>query len=106
MIIGLRWGNVVGSFLREDLSEVCVFGWERDFRFCLFGDNGKFGCHGKFGNKWGVWEEAFTITSEDSVDLAIVQGVLEVLVLHVVVEVVIKMGVIDGVYIDVAMDAR
>ena len=40
---------------------------------------------------------------EDSVDLSIVQEVLEVLVLRVVVEVVIESGVVDGVYIDVAM---
>ena len=48
----------------------------------------------------------FAITSEDPIDLVIVQGVLEVLVLRVVVKVVIKTGVIDSVYIDVVMGVR
>ena len=43
---------------------------------------------------------------EDSIDLAIVQRVLEVLILCVVVQVVIEMGIIDSVYVDVAVSAR
>ena len=31
---------------------------------------------------------------------------LEVLILHIVVKVVIEMGVVDGVYVDMAMDMR
>ena len=37
---------------------------------------------------------------KDSIDLVIVQGMLEVLVLHIVVKVVIESGVIDSVYVD------
>ena len=85
MIVRLRWGNVVNGFLGEDLSEVCIFRRKQDFRFCFLGGDGEFCCHCKSGNKWGVREKAFVITSEDSVDQAIVQGVLEVLVLHVMV---------------------
>ena len=40
---------------------------------------------------------------KDPVDLAIVQGVLEVLILHVMVEVVIEARIVDSVYIDVAV---
>ena len=36
---------------------------------------------------------------EDSVDLVIVQGVLEVLVLCVMVKVIIELGIIDSVYV-------
>ena len=36
----------------------------------------------------------------------IVQGVLEVLVLHVVVEVVIEVGVVDSVYVHMSVGAR
>ena len=50
-------------------------------------------------------EEAFAIVTKDSVDLAIVQGVLEVLVLCVMIKVVIEAGVVDSVYVDVAMSA-
>ena len=42
----------------------------------------------------------------DSVDLAIVQGMLEVLVLCVVVKVVIEVGIVDSVYIDMAVGSR
>ena len=41
----------------------------------------------------------FAITTEDPIYLAIIQRVLEVLVLYVMVEVVIKARVIDSVYI-------
>ena len=47
----------------------------------------------------------FANTSEDPVDLTIVQRVLEVLILCVVVEVVIKMGIVDGVYVDMTVGA-
>ena len=47
----------------------------------------------------------FAITTKDPVDLMIVQGVLEVLILRVVVEVVIKAGIIDSVYVDMVMSA-
>ena len=36
----------------------------------------------------------------------IVQGVLEILVLHVVVEIVIEAGIIDYVHVNVAMGLR
>ena len=45
----------------------------------------------------------FAIASEDPIDLAIVQGVLEVLTLRVVVKVVVEMGVIGGIYVDMAV---
>ena len=45
----------------------------------------------------------FAIASEDPIDEVIVQGVLEVLVLCVVVKVIIEAGIIDGVYVDMAM---
>ena len=48
----------------------------------------------------------FAITTEDSVDLAIVQRVLEVLILHVMVQVVVGLRVVDGVYIDVSVGAE
>ena len=51
-------------------------------------------------------EEMFAITSEDPIDLAIVQGVLEVLVLCVVVKVIIKVGVVDSVYVHMSVGAR
>ena len=41
---------------------------------------------------------------KDPIDLAIVQRVLEVLILHIMVKVVIEVGVIDGVYVDMVMD--
>ena len=47
----------------------------------------------------------FTIASEDPVDLSIVQGVLEVLILRVMIEVVIEMGIVDSVYVDMAVSA-
>ena len=40
---------------------------------------------------------------ENSIDLAIVQGVLEVLLLHIMVKVVVETGIIDSVYINVAV---
>ena len=43
---------------------------------------------------------------ENSVDLAIIQGVLEILVFCVMVKVIVKLGVIDGVYIDMSMGAE
>ena len=85
MVIRARQRNVVYGFFREDLSEVSIFRQERDFGFHLFCGNGKFCCHNEFGNKWGVQEEVLAITLEDPIDLAIVQGVLEVLVLYVMV---------------------
>ena len=103
MVIGARWGYMVGSFLGEDLSEVGIFQWEGDFGFSLFSSDGKFHCHGKFGNEWGVWEKLFTIALKDSVDLAIVQRMLEVLILCIMVGVFIESEVIDSVYVDVAV---
>ena len=85
MIIGSGRGDMVGCFLREDLGEVGIFQWEGDLGFRLFSGDGKLSCRCKFDDKWGVREEAFAITSKDPVDLAIVQGVLEVLVLHVMI---------------------
>ena len=85
MVIGLRWEDVVGCFFEEDLGKVRILQQEGDFRFCLLCGNGKFGCCCEFGNESGIWEEMFAITSEDSIDLAIVQGVLEVLVLCIMV---------------------
>ena len=43
---------------------------------------------------------------EDSVDLVIIQRVLEVLVLHVMVKVVVEMGIVDSIYVDVSVGAR
>ena len=40
---------------------------------------------------------------ENPVDSMIVQGVLEVLILHVVVEVIIEARIIDSVYVDVVV---
>ena len=37
--------------------------------------------------------------------MAIVQGVLEVLVLRVMVEVVIETGIVDSIYVDMAVGA-
>ena len=85
VIVGLGWGDVVSCFLGEDLGEVGVLRRERDLGFRFFGGDGKFCCHSKFGNERGVREEVFAIATEDPVDLAIIQGMLEVLVLHVVV---------------------
>ena len=45
----------------------------------------------------------FTITSNDLVNEVVVQRMLEVLVLHVMVQVVVKLRVIDSVYIDVSV---
>ena len=105
MVVGSGRGNVVSSFFREDLSEVGVFRRERDFGFCLFSGDSKFRCHSKLGDERGVWKEAFAIASEDPVDLAIVQRVLEVLILRVVVQVVVETRVVDGVYVYVAVGA-
>ena len=106
MVIGSGRGDVVCCFFGEDLSKVGVFRREGDLGFHPFGGDSEFRCHGEFGNEWGVWEESFAIASEDSVYLAIIQGVLEVLILCVVVEVVIEVGIIDGIYVDMAMGAR
>ena len=106
MIIWLGRENVVGRFFREDLSKVGIFQWEGDFGFRFFCSNGEFYCYSEFGNERGVWEEMFAIISEDSVDLVIIQGVLEVLVLHVVIQVVIELRIIDGVYVDVSVGMR
>ena len=43
---------------------------------------------------------------ENPVNKAIVQGVLEVLVLYVMVQVIIEVRVIDGIYIDVLVGVR
>ena len=40
---------------------------------------------------------------KDPIDLAIIQGVLEVLTLHVMVKVVIEVGIIDSIYVDMAV---
>ena len=103
MVIGSGRGDMISCFLGEDLGEVGIFRQERDFRLCLFCGNGKFYCRCELGNKWGVWEEAFAIATEDPVDLAVVQGMLEILVLRVVIKVIIESRVIDGVYVDMAM---
>ena len=96
---------MVGCFLGEDLGKAGIFRQERDFRLCLFCGDGEFHCHCELGNKWGVWEEAFAIATEDPVDLAVVQGMLEILVLHVMIKVIIELRVIDSVYVDMAMDS-
>ena len=103
MVIGSGRGDVVSCFFGEDLGEVSVFGWERDFGFRFLGGDGEFYFHCEFGNEQGVREEAYTIATEDPVDLVIVQEVLEVLALHVVVKIVIKSRVIDSIYVDMAM---
>ena len=96
---------MVGCFFGEDLSIICVLWWERDFRLCFFGGNSKFGYYSEFGNGRGVWEEVLAITLKDPVGEAIIQRMLEVLVLCIVVKVVIKMRVIDGVYVDMSVDS-
>ena len=105
MVVGSEGGNMVGRFFREDLSEVGILRWERDFGFRLFGGDSEFCCCSELGNEQGVQEEALAVSVEDPVDLAVVQGVLEVLVLCVVVEVVVEMGIIDGVYVDMSVGA-
>ena len=106
MIVGSGRGDMVCGFFGEDLCKVRVFRQEGDFGFCFFHSNSKFGCCHELSNEWGIWEEMFTITSEDSVDSVIVQGVLEVLVLHVMVKVVIEPRVVDSVYIYVSVGAE
>ena len=54
MIIGSGRGDMVGCFLKEDLSEVSIFQLERDLEFCLFSGNGKLHCCSKLGNVGGV----------------------------------------------------
>ena len=88
------------------MGEVSIFPWERNFGFHLFSGDGKFCYCCEFGDEQRVWEEAFTITLEDPVALSVIQGVLEVLFFHVMVEVVIETGVIDSVYIDMTMGSR
>ena len=85
MVVRLRRRDMVHRFFREDLGEVGIFRWERDFGFRLLCSNGKFHCRCKFGDEQGVWEEAFAITLKDSVDLTIIEGVLEVLFPHIMV---------------------
>ena len=102
MIMRMGRGNMVSYFFGEDLSIVSILGWERDLGFHLFSGNGKLCCHSEFGNGISIWEELFAITSNDLVD-EVVQRMLEVLVLHVMVQVVVKLGVIDSVYIDVSV---
>ena len=99
---------MVSSFLGGYLSKVCILRWKRDLWFRLFSGDGEFSHYSELGNEWGIQEETFAITSENSVDLAIVQEVLEVLVLCIMVlcimvKVVIESGVIDGVYIDMSV---
>ena len=45
----------------------------------------------------------FTVAMEDSVDLVIAQGVLEVLVLCVIVKIVVEARVIDSVHVYVSV---
>ena len=85
------------------MSEVGVFRREGDFGFRLFSGDSEFCHHCEFGNEQRVWKESFAVTSKDSIDLVIVQGVLEVLVLHVMVKVIIEVGVVDSVYVDMAV---
>ena len=47
----------------------------------------------------------FTIALKDPINEAVVQGVLEVLVLHVMVQVIIEARIIDSVYVDMAMSS-
>ena len=68
-----------------------------------FCSDGEFHSHSEFSNKQGVQEEMFAITLEDSVDLAIVQRVLKVLILRVMAQVVIETSIIDGIYIYVSV---
>ena len=103
IIIWVRWGNMVSCFLREDLGEVGIFQQEGDFRFCLLSGNNKFHCCCEFCNEWRVWKEPFAIALKDPVDLLIVQGMLEVLLLCVVIKVVVEMRVVDSVYVHMSM---
>ena len=43
---------------------------------------------------------------KDPVDLAIVEGVLEVLILCIMVKVIVESGVVDSVYIDMSVGSR
>ena len=106
MVIGSGRGDMVSCFFGEDLGKVGIFRREGDFGFHLFCSDGEFCSHSELGDERRVREEAFAIATKDSVDLAIVQGVLEVLILCVVVEVVIEVGIIDSVYVDMAMGSR
>ena len=85
MIVGIGRGNMVSCFFAEDLNIVGVFLQERDFRFRFFCSNSEFGYCSEFCNNKGVWEELFAITSKNPFDEAIVQGVLKVLVLHIII---------------------
>ena len=97
---------MVSGFFREDLGEVSILRQERDFGFCLFGGDGKFCCCYELGDEQRVQEKSFAIASKDSVDLMIVQRVLEILVLHIVVKIVIEVGVVDSVYVDMSVGAE
>ena len=92
---------MVGCFFREDLSIVNIFWLERDLGFCFFCGDSEFGHCSELSDGGGVQEEAFAIASKDSVNESIVQGVLEVLILHIMVKVVIEVRVIDGVYVNI-----
>ena len=88
------------------MDKVSILQWERSFRFRLFCGNGKF-CHcSTFGNEWRVQKEVFAIAVEDSVDLVIIQGMLEVLVHCVMVKVVIELRVIDSVHVDMMVGSE
>ena len=73
MVVGLGRGDVVGRFFREDLGEVGVFRRERNFGLRFLSGDSEFCRRGELCDERGVWEKAFAIASEDSVDLAIVQ---------------------------------
>ena len=69
----------------ENTCAKSVYSDRRDFGFCLLRGNSKFGHYCEFSDEEGVLKETFAIALKDSVDLAIVQRVLEVLVLCVMV---------------------
>ena len=106
MVIGSGRGDVVGCFLGEYLSKVSIFRRERDFGFRFLSGDSEFCCRSELGNERRVREEAFAVSAEDPVNLVVVQGVLEVLILRIMVKVVIEVGVIDSVYVDMAVGAR
>ena len=43
MVVGMRRGDIVSGFFREDLGKVSIFWWECNFGFRLFSSDGEFG---------------------------------------------------------------
>ena len=80
---------------------ICVIQQERDLGFHLLSGDGEFGCHSEFINSGGVWKKMFTIALDNTIDEMIVQEVLEVLVFHIMIQVVIELGVINNININI-----